>query len=73
MEPFRINAIKDGEENKFVITVGESIASTEVFESQEDAEKFLEENCHLSEFELQLIGAMTIEITKLFNKTKQKK
>lgn len=66
MGPFKINAVKDGEEDIFIITVGKLKATNKTFISQEDAEKFLEE--HFTQEELDMIGALILAFIDLDKK-----
>ena len=70
-KPYKINAVKKGEDDKFVVTIGESLALPNEFDTQEEAEEFLEENVKLTEAEWQLIGTFALEITKLTNSLNQ--
>lgn len=70
-KPFRINAIKKGEEDKFVITIGESLALPNEFDTQKEAKEFLEKNVKLTEIEWQLIGTFAVELNKLINSLNQ--
>ena len=66
MEPFKINAVKDGEEDVFIITIGKLRATNKVFKNQEEAEKFLEE--HFTQEELEMIGALILAMIDLDKK-----
>lgn len=70
-KPFQINAIKKGEEDKFVVTIGESLALSNEFETQEEAKEFLKKHVKLTEAEWQLIGTFALEIIKLTNSLNQ--
>ena len=54
----KINPIKVNEEDKYIFTLGKYNVSPIVFDSREEAEKFLQENFNLNNFELAIIGAM---------------
>lgn len=54
----KINPIKVNEEDKYIFTLGKYNASPIVFDSREEAEKFLQENFKLNNLELTIIGAM---------------
>ena len=66
MDPFRINAIKDGEEDVFIITIGNLRATNKVFKTKEEAEKFLEN--HFTQEELDMIGALILSMIDLDKK-----
>lgn len=66
-KPYKINAVKKGEDNKFVVTIGESLALPNEFNTQEEAKEFLKKHVKLTEAEWQLIGAFALEIIKLTN------
>ena len=71
----RINCMKVGEEDKFVYTVGEFIASPHVFDSQEEAELYLKENFKLTNLDLSIIGALCMRLSKIYtqlNKNEEK-
>ena len=57
-EIVKINTIKVGEEDKYIFTLGKYNVSPVVFDSREEAKKFLQENFNLNNFELSIIGAM---------------
>lgn len=73
----QVNAIKVGEEDRFILTVGEYNISPIEFETQEEAEEFLKENFKFNNFELTIIGAMCIQLSRLedqmLNNKKRKK
>lgn len=54
----KISPIKVNEEDKYIFTLGKYNVSPVVFDSREEAEKFLQENFSLNNFELSVIGAM---------------
>lgn len=61
----KINCIKVGEEDKFVYTIGEFIASPHIFDSQEEAELYLKENFKLTNLDLSIIGALCQRLSKI--------
>ena len=61
----QVNAIKVGEEDRFILTVGEYNISPIEFETQEEAKEFLKENFKFNNFELTIIGAMCIQLSRL--------
>lgn len=66
-----VRAIKDGEEDKFILTLGEYNVSPVTFNSQKEAENFLEENFKFNNFELSVIGAMCSQLNKLEQREKE--
>lgn len=54
----QVRAMRRGEEDKFVFTVGEYIVTPHVFDTQEEAMKYLDENFKLTNMDLAIIGAM---------------
>lgn len=74
-EVVKVNCIKVGEEDKYVYTVGEFIASPHVFDTQEEAELYLKENFKLTNLDLSIIGALCmrlLKISKQINKNEEK-
>ena len=61
----KVRVIKEGEEDKFTFIVGEYIVSPLVFDTQEEAEQYLEENFKLKNLDLAIIGAMCHKLNKL--------
>lgn len=71
----RVNCMKVGEEDKFIYTVGEFIASPQVFDSREEAELYLKENFKLTNLDLSIIGALFSRLSKVYtqlNKNEEK-
>lgn len=65
----QVRAIKKGEEDKFILTLGEYNVSPIEFNTQEEAEKFLKDNFKFNNFELSIIGAMCSQLNKLEKQT----
>lgn len=63
----KISCVKEGEDDKFILTVGQYNVAPLLFDSQEEAEKFLEENFKLTNLDLSIIGAMCQRISELNN------
>ena len=61
----KINCIKVGEKDKFTYTVGEFIASPQIFEAREEAELYLKENFKLTNLDLSIIGALCMRLSKI--------
>ena len=67
----QVRAMRRGEEDKFVFTVGEYIVTPHVFDTQEEAMKYLEENFKLTNMDLAIIGAMCSSLNKLEQREKE--
>ena len=63
----QVRAMRNGEEDKFVFTVGEYIVTPHVFNTQEEAMKYLDENFKLTNMDLAIIGAMCQKLNELNN------
>lgn len=63
----KIRAIKEGEEDKFTFAVGEYIVSPLIFDTQKQAESFLNLNFKLTNLDLSIIGAMCQKLNDLYN------
>lgn len=63
----KVRAIKEGEEDKFTLVVGEYIVSPLVFDTQEQADSFLALNFKLTNLDLSIIGAMCQKLNDLYN------
>ena len=61
----RVRAFRENEEDKFTFTVGEYLVSPLMFNTQEEAEKYLKENFKLTNLELAAIGAICHKIKKM--------
>lgn len=63
----QIRTIKQEEEDKFILALGEYNVSPIEFNTYEEAEKFLKDNFKFNNFELSIIGAMCSQLNKLEN------
>ena len=61
----QVRAMRRGEEDKFVFTVGEYVVTPHVFDSQEEAIKYLNEHFKLTNMDLAIIGAMCQKLNEL--------
>lgn len=61
----KVRVFKENEEDKFTFTVGEFLVSPLMFDSQEEAEQYLEKNFKLTNLELAAISAIAHKINKL--------
>ena len=67
----KVRTIKIGEEDKFTFIVGEYMVSPLIFDSQEEAEQYLEKNFSLTNLDLSIIGAMCQKLNNLYNQQPQ--
>jgi hypothetical protein len=67
----KVRAFRENETDKFTFVVGEYVVSPLVFDSQEEAEKYLEENFNLTNLELSIIGAMTQKLNNIYKQQQQ--
>ena len=63
----KVTCIKEGEDDKFIFTVGQYSVSPLVFNSQEEAEEYLKENFRLTNLDLSIIGAISQRINEINN------
>lgn len=63
----QVRAMRKGEEDKFVFTVGEYVATPHVFDTQEEAMGYLNEHFRLTNMDLAIIGAMCQKLNELNN------
>ena len=66
----KVTCIKQGEEDKFILTVGQYSVTPIVFDTQEEAETFLETKFKLTNLELSVIGAMCQRLNELNEQNK---
>lgn len=69
----KVSCIKVGEEDKFVYTIGEYIATPHVFDTQQEAINYLEENFKLTNMDLAIIGAMNQRLSQIYSQLNKKK
>ena len=67
----KVTCIKQGEEDKFILTVGQYSVTPIVFDTREQAETFLETKFKLTNFDLAIIGAMCQRLNELYELNKQ--
>lgn len=67
----QVRAMRNGEEDKFVFTVGEYVVTPHVFDTQEEAMNYLNEHFKLTNMDLAIIGAMCQKLNEL-NKEQSK-
>lgn len=61
----KVTCIKQGEEDKFILTVGQYSVTPIIFDTREEAETFLETKFKLTNLELSIIGAMCQRLNEL--------
>lgn len=61
----KVTCVKQGEEDKFILTVGQYSVTPIIFDTQEQAETFLETKFKLTNFDLSIIGAICQRINEL--------
>lgn len=66
----KVSCVKQGEEDKFILTVGQYSVTPIVFDTQEQAETFLETKFKLTNFDLSIIGAMCQRLNELNEQNK---
>ena len=66
----KVRAIREGEEDKFILTVGQYNVTPIVFDTREQAETFLEAKFNLTNFDLAVIGAMWKRLNEISNQDK---
>lgn len=69
----KVRAFKEDEEDKFTFVVGEYVVSPLIFDSQEEAEQYLEKNFKLTNLDLSIIGAMCQKLNELNNQLKNER
>lgn len=67
----KVRAFKENEEDKFTFVVGEYVVAPLVFDRQEEAEQYLEENFKLTNLDLSIIGAMCQKLDQLYKNQQQ--
>ena len=63
----KVTCVKVGEEDKFILTVGQYNTTPIIFDTQEQAQTFLETKFKLTNFDLSIIGAMCQRLNELSN------
>lgn len=61
----KVTCIKENEEDKYILTVGQYNVTPIIFDTQEQAETFLNTKFKLTNFDLAIIGAMCQRINEL--------
>ena len=63
----QVRAVRRDEEDKFIFTVGEYVATPHVFDTREEAVDYLNEHFKLTNMDLAIIGAMCQRLNELNN------
>lgn len=63
----KISCVKEGEDDKFILTVGQYNVTPIVFDTQEQAQTFLDTKFKLTNLDLAIIGAMCQRLNELYN------
>lgn len=69
----KVSCIKVGEEDKFVYTIGEYVATPHVFDTQQEAIDYLEENFKLTNMDLVIIGTMNQKLSQVYTEINKNK
>lgn len=66
----KVTCVKEGEEDKYILTVGQYSVTPIIFDTQEQAQTFLETKFKLTNFDLSVIGAMCQRLNELNEQNK---
>lgn len=69
----KVSCMKIGEEDKFVYTIGEYVATPHIFDTQQEAINYLEENFKLTNMDLAIIGTMNQKLSQIYSQINKKK
>jgi hypothetical protein len=61
----KISCVKEGENDKYIFTVGQYSVSPLVFDSQKEAEEYLRDNVKMTNLDFAIIGAMCQRLNEL--------
>ena len=64
-EVVKVTCVKEGEDDKFILTVGQYNVTPIIFDTRAQAETFLNTKFKLTNFDLAIIGAMCKRINEL--------
>lgn len=67
----KVSCVKDGEDDKFIFTVGQYSVSPLIFDSQEEAEQYLRDNIKFTNLDFSIIGAMCQRLNELNNQSQK--
>ena len=68
----KVSCVKEGEDDKYIFTVGQYSVSPIVFDSQEEAEQYLKDNVKLTNLDFAIIGAMCQRLNEINNESPKK-
>lgn len=63
----KISCVKNGEEDKYIFTVGQYNVSPLIFDTQEEAEEYMRRYFKFTNLDLAIIGAMCQRLSELNN------
>ena len=66
----KVTCVKQGEEDKFILTVGQYSVTPIVFDTREQAETFLDTKFKLTNFDRSIIGAMCQRLNEISEQNK---
>lgn len=69
----KVSCTKVGDEDKFVYTIGEYVATPHIFDTQQEAIDYLEENFRLTNMELAIIGTMCQKLSQIYSQFNKEK
>lgn len=67
----KVSCVKDGENDKFIFTVGQYSVSPLMFDSQEEAEQYLRDNIKMTNLDFAIIGAMCQRLSEINNQSQK--
>lgn len=67
----KVSCVKDGEDDKFIFTVGQYSVAPLIFDTQEEAEQYLRDNIKLTNLDFSIIGAMYQRLKELNNQSQK--
>ena len=65
----KVSCVKEGEDDKYILTVGQYNVSPLMFDSQEEAEQYLRDNVRMTNLDFAIIGAMCQRLNELNNES----
>jgi hypothetical protein len=68
----KVTCIKEREEDKFILSVGQYSVAPIIFDTEEQAKTFLETKFKLTNFDLSIIGAMCQRLNEINEQNKTK-
>lgn len=68
----KISCVKEGEDDKFIFTVGQYSVSPLMFDSQEEAEEYMRRYFKFTNLDLSIIGAMCQRLNEINNESPKK-